>query len=713
MDIIDNTPCTTTVTVNVPFTNPALVANAGTDQTICANSSTLLSGNIPAFGNGAWTIISGAGGNIAQPTNPSSSFSGVNGTTYTLRWTVSGSPCPSANDNVQIIIRPVITPSVTIIQTGGTNPMCAGASATFTATPTNGGMNPTYQWKINGGNVGTNSTTFTTTSLTNNQVVTCVCISNAACAIPLTATSNGITMIVTPFIPLDLYIKDNTVPDDLGLEPNPDNGMMWVSPDIWTARTPFGIEQDPEYWQSGQPNYVHVTVRNRGCVDYTGGAELNMYWAKASAALAWPISWTNSPTMICGTNNNLIIGNPLSPLAFKAIPSIPAKSSITMIFDWVVPDPDPFDDCFSVQEYKHFCLLARITTTPSTLDPIGPEVPSNYTNTKEYNNIAWKNISILNDFTGIVNNEECISDRPVGGVITFGNPFDQDDVYQLDFKIDENYIGKPIFEQAEIKVILDEEAWNKWANGGYQSENIRIKREDCRQLIITGSPARLKNLSFSAHETDFLGISFNFLTDEVDNTPEFDYHIIQVRNEDNETIIGGELYRITKPSRYLFGAEGGGNKEVSLRDSIELEADGIGETAYYNWYDSDGNLLYSGQNYTVSPDFTKKYKLEVIAESDGFTSYDSVIVHVKEYEIINLSPNPASDQLTVEYEARNANSGYLNIVQPYTAVSNNYIINPALTTTRLNLSGYAPGSYFIRLVCDGQIRDEKTLIIIQ
>ncbi len=85
---------------------------------------------------------------------------------------------------------------VSISITSGTNPTCAGTSVTYTASGTNGGATPSYQWKVNGTNAGTNSATFSSTTLANNDVVTCVMTSNLPGVIGNPATSNGITMTI-------------------------------------------------------------------------------------------------------------------------------------------------------------------------------------------------------------------------------------------------------------------------------------------------------------------------------------------------------------------------------------------------------------------------------------------------------------------------------------------------------------------------------------
>ena len=95
-----------------------------------------------------------------------------------------------------------LTASASIALTSGTNPACAGSSLTFTATPTNGGTAPTYQWTVNGTNAGTNSATFTTSTLASGDVVKCVMTSNLSGVAGSPATSNAITVTInTPTVP--------------------------------------------------------------------------------------------------------------------------------------------------------------------------------------------------------------------------------------------------------------------------------------------------------------------------------------------------------------------------------------------------------------------------------------------------------------------------------------------------------------------------------
>src|SRR5690606_25560938 len=71
--------------VSVTFDEIPPAADAGPDQIICGATFTTLAANAPGAGNtGLWVIISGAGGGVLSPSSPTSQFTGVAGTSYTL-----------------------------------------------------------------------------------------------------------------------------------------------------------------------------------------------------------------------------------------------------------------------------------------------------------------------------------------------------------------------------------------------------------------------------------------------------------------------------------------------------------------------------------------------------------------------------------------------------------------------------------------------------
>ncbi len=75
--------------------------------------------------------------------------------------------------------------------------ICTGTSVTFSATPSQNNLSPSYQWQVNGSNVGTNSATYTTSNLNNGDVVTCILTSSVNCVTGSPATSNAITVLTS------------------------------------------------------------------------------------------------------------------------------------------------------------------------------------------------------------------------------------------------------------------------------------------------------------------------------------------------------------------------------------------------------------------------------------------------------------------------------------------------------------------------------------
>lgn len=120
-------------------------AVAGADQNICV-TSTGLQGNAPVTGTGLWTIDpSGSGGVIADPSNPTSVFTGTAGQTYILRWTITNGVCPASFDQVQI----AMSADATIADAGADDEEC-GPKTLEGNTPVSG----TGLWTIESGSGG-------------------------------------------------------------------------------------------------------------------------------------------------------------------------------------------------------------------------------------------------------------------------------------------------------------------------------------------------------------------------------------------------------------------------------------------------------------------------------------------------------------------------------------------------------------------------------
>lgn len=128
---------------NMDFCTVPSTANAGTNQTICATGSATLAANNPAFGTGAWSVVSGPSTSTAQFSSTSANnatFTPAGGAgTYVLRWTVSSGSCSSSTSNVTITVNAAPTtanagPNQTICTSVGTVTMAGNTPSVGSGT---------------------------------------------------------------------------------------------------------------------------------------------------------------------------------------------------------------------------------------------------------------------------------------------------------------------------------------------------------------------------------------------------------------------------------------------------------------------------------------------------------------------------------------------------------------------------------------------------
>ncbi len=211
---ISGNPATSnSITMVVAPTNPVSVSISGSANNICSGTSVTFTatpangGTSPAY---QWFKNSAQ---ITGATNVTYSYAPANGDVITCRLT-SNISCPTGNpatsNAITMQVTSVVAASVNIAASA--NPSCDGNSVTYTATPTNGGTNPGYQWRKNTTNIsGATDASYSYTP-ENNDVVTCEMTSSLQCVSGSPATSNQITMTVNPLQNVSISIAASANP---------------------------------------------------------------------------------------------------------------------------------------------------------------------------------------------------------------------------------------------------------------------------------------------------------------------------------------------------------------------------------------------------------------------------------------------------------------------------------------------------------------------
>ncbi len=193
-----STSTSRTIVVTVSASVAPTITLSGT-STVCTGSPDTIRAAITNGGTNpsySWTVNSGAAG-TNSPTLVIPSISANSSVVCTLTSNASCvSPASVASSAFTITVSGAVTPTISISTAHDT--VCAGSTAAFTAVSTGGGATPSYQWLVGSTPGGTNSSSFSSATLADGSVVTCVLTSSLGCATQQHVTSNGITMTVGP-----------------------------------------------------------------------------------------------------------------------------------------------------------------------------------------------------------------------------------------------------------------------------------------------------------------------------------------------------------------------------------------------------------------------------------------------------------------------------------------------------------------------------------
>ncbi len=297
---------TIAVVINATPTTSA----AGADQTgaaTCGLTTVTLAANAPSAGTGAWSIVSGSGGTVTTPTSATSTFTGIAGNSYTLRWTISNSQCTASTDDVVITFNQ--NPSATISYAA--SPYCTSAgTAAVTFSGTAGGTySSTTGMFLNAStglvnlyacSPGTYTVTYTVTSG--------ACTVNATTSITISASPAISQLPLTSRI-ANYKCEGNAI-DAFGIN----NGTLQNSPASATDR--FGVANSA-YTLNGSSSYVST----ENSYSNPGNFTISIWFKTASVTGGKLIGFGKSQTGQSGQYDRHIYMNNAGKLYFGVYPN--------------------------------------------------------------------------------------------------------------------------------------------------------------------------------------------------------------------------------------------------------------------------------------------------------------------------------------------------------------------------------------------------------
>lgn len=465
------------------------------------------------------------------------------------------------------------------------------------------------------------------------------------------------------------------------------NYFFWSNPYIWIRNQADGFEvhtTEKPIIEKEKDVYVYVKVRNKGVKTYDkSNVEVRTFWTESSI-VPTEAQWKGYSTLNNSQGGEFCTDDVEDVLA-------PGASTIVEL-----------NKAFSGKSLKalqkdsaELCLLAYLRPSDSN---VGFLVDSNaiaatwLTDKLGQSNVYHLHRNMLTT--------DRVSDSLRIQVVNSGNGLGKWGLYLMD-----SDRLNSLFTEARVSLRLSPNLMTSWNNGGQESEDIEIDKNEQNRFLLTGTASKLHSLKMEPYQAGKMGLQCNFLAENgISERKEYDVDFAMI-DEETGQCLGGETFRIIQDPRAAINPT---IASVQTNGMTMLKAENLKEDVLYKWYDADGTLVGTGETFAVPAGKPQTaYQLKVEAKTDGAISY-SEFVQAESSMIRSVDSQSNSSLVRVLLEGPAGERSTLRLASATgNAPVTEYAVESGATECYIPAEGLSSGVYQVSLMENGTLTGVK------
>ncbi len=250
-----------------------------------------------------------------------------------------------------------------------------------------------------------------------------------------------------------------------------------------------------------------------------------------------------------------VVSPPIYDTAPLLIPILLPSQEAILEIPWYPPNPADFtalttdvEDVEHCGDPRHFCLLARIETAEADLGMATEELTNVEDNTRANNNIAWKNLTVVDDVDGAFAMTSVIMRNSVGERVAAGLRLRS--VQKPGGTRNANALPSDF---SRILIELSPVLSKRWRAAGQRGSGIKVG--DGGEIEVISSDAVLQGITLEPKETFTVGVRFELRKDyQIQTGTPNVFDLIQTGAPGRpDAVVGGQRFEIDLTKLVLAG----------------------------------------------------------------------------------------------------------------------------------------------------------------